>query len=94
MPKNYLRKDKVAVRYDTTKRTVDRRVKEKKLPPPKYLPGVPYPMWDEDELDANDRKATLEPPQLLQHRHERIPAEYRPQPKRQRKHAIEDHANT
>jgi hypothetical protein len=62
MAKEYLRKAGVAHRYgDVTERTVDRMAEDGRIPPPKYLPGSRIPIWSVDELDANDRAATLAP---------------------------------
>jgi predicted DNA-binding transcriptional regulator AlpA len=57
--RQYLRKRSVAARYGVDIRTVDRMRDDKRIPPPKYLPGSVIPMWDEAELDQNDRRATL-----------------------------------
>jgi predicted DNA-binding transcriptional regulator AlpA len=59
--KTYLRKRGVAQRYSCDKRTVDRMVEDKRIPPPKYLPNSPIPIWAEDELIANERRATATP---------------------------------
>jgi hypothetical protein len=56
-----LRKHSVAERYDVDERTVDRMKLDGRIPPPKYLPGSRIPIWWEDELDENDRRATLAP---------------------------------
>jgi predicted DNA-binding transcriptional regulator AlpA len=58
--KRYLRKTAVAERYSVDERTVDRMAKDGRIPAPKYLPGSRIPIWDEDGLDANDRRATVE----------------------------------
>jgi hypothetical protein len=56
--KKYLRKKAVAERYSVSNRTIERwsSVKVGILPPPMYLPGVEFPLWSEDVLDAHDRK--------------------------------------
>jgi predicted DNA-binding transcriptional regulator AlpA len=55
-----LRKRRVAERYDCqTTRTIDRWIKDGKLPPPTTYRGR-TPLWAEDELDAFDRKATID----------------------------------
>jgi predicted DNA-binding transcriptional regulator AlpA len=59
MSKKFLRKKSVAARYDVDERTVDRMAKDGRLPPPKYRGRLP--MWDQDELDANDRAAAVRP---------------------------------
>jgi hypothetical protein len=60
MSKHYLRKRDVARRYGIDERTVD-RMKGRRIPAPKYLPGSRFPIWDIAELDAADRAATLAP---------------------------------
>ena len=57
--KHNSRKKQVAERYCVDERTVDRMVKDGRLPPPFYLPGGRIPFWDDDVLDANDRAAAL-----------------------------------
>lgn len=61
MAKKYLRKADVAARYAVDDRTVDRMKLDGRIPPPKYLPGSRIPIWEESELDLNDRAATLAP---------------------------------
>lgn len=61
MSKKYLRKAGVAARYAVDERTVDRMKIDGRIPPPKYLPGSRIPIWEESELDRNDRAATLVP---------------------------------
>jgi hypothetical protein len=61
LPRKYLRKAGVAERYAVDVRTVDRMAKDRRIPPPKYLPGSRIPLWAEDELDKSDRRATLMP---------------------------------
>lgn len=56
-----LRRGGVAARYSVNERTVDRMKDDGRIPPPKYLPGSRIPLWDESELDAHDRAATLAP---------------------------------
>jgi predicted DNA-binding transcriptional regulator AlpA len=58
MSRTFLRKRRVAQRYDSVPRTIDRWVKNGKLPTPIYHGKTP--LWDQDELDAHDRKATVE----------------------------------
>jgi hypothetical protein len=53
--KQYLNKRDVANRYRTTPRNVERKVKQRILPPPVYLLGSKVPLWDLDVLDENDR---------------------------------------
>jgi hypothetical protein len=57
--KKYLRKTAVAERYSVNERTVERMVLDRRLPPPIYI--TKFPLWDEDQLDACDRAATLLP---------------------------------
>jgi hypothetical protein len=56
----YLRKAKVAARYDVNIRTVDRMARDGRLPLAIYLPGSRIPLWSEAELDESDRRATRE----------------------------------
>jgi predicted DNA-binding transcriptional regulator AlpA len=51
----YLTTKQVAERYSIDPRSVQRRVKEGRLPPPVYL-GTRFPRWDIAELDENDKK--------------------------------------
>jgi hypothetical protein len=53
--KIYLTTKEVAMRYGIDPRSVQRRVKEKLLPEPKYF-GTRFPRWSISELDENDRK--------------------------------------
>jgi len=52
----YLRKGRVAQRYDTSVRTVERWIKTGLLPPPDLYRGV-HPLWSSEKLDASDREA-------------------------------------
>ena len=61
MPKTYLRTNGVAARYSVHPRSVPRMVKDKRIPKPALYSGR-FPLWDEQELDENDRKAAREPP--------------------------------
>jgi hypothetical protein len=47
----------VADRYGIHGRTVERMVKDGRLPKPIY--HGKFPLWDADALDANDRRAAL-----------------------------------
>jgi hypothetical protein len=58
--RKYLRKRGVAERYSCHERSVERMVKDGRIPPPKYLPNSRIPLWDEEGLDENDRRATVE----------------------------------
>jgi hypothetical protein len=54
----WLRKKSVRKRYDEiSNRTVDNWVTSGRLPPPHYFDGSPFPLWDQDELDAADKRA-------------------------------------
>jgi hypothetical protein len=53
----WLRKPRVATRYDCETRSVDRAAAEGRLPKPKYPFGNSIPAWDEAELDEHDRAA-------------------------------------
>lgn len=53
--KRYLRKTQVAERYQVSTRTLDRWAESGKLPKPVRI-GV-VPMWDLDELEAQERAA-------------------------------------
>jgi len=53
--KRYLRKAKVAERYDVDPRTVPRMVEDGRLRPPDLYNGR-IPLWDEDKLDADDEE--------------------------------------
>ena len=60
--KRYLRKKSVRARYgDVCNKTVERMVLDGRLPPPEYFGDSRIPFWDEEKLDASDRKATLRP---------------------------------
>jgi len=59
MSKRFLRKQSVAGRYDVNVRTIDRMIEDGRLPRPVYRGRLP--MWAEDELDASDRAAALQP---------------------------------
>jgi hypothetical protein len=59
MSKKYLRQNSVAARYDKNPRSVPRMVEDGRIPPPAFYQGR-FPLWDEDELDENDRQAARE----------------------------------
>jgi hypothetical protein len=62
MAMKWLRKKHLRQRYgDCSDRSLERAVKDKRLPPPEYPFGNRVPGWREDVLDEHDRKATLEP---------------------------------
>jgi hypothetical protein len=56
---NWLRKKKIAERYDCTPRNVERMWKGKRLPPPQYPFGNDIPANSEEELDEWDRRAVV-----------------------------------
>jgi hypothetical protein len=56
MPKRYLRKAAVAARYGINVRSVERKVAAGTLPPPEY-PAGRIPLWNEADLEANERRA-------------------------------------
>jgi hypothetical protein len=59
-PKRWLRKAQVRQRYgNISDKAVERHVAAKRLPPPEFPLGNRIPMWDEDVLDENDRRAAL-----------------------------------
>jgi hypothetical protein len=60
--KSWSRKRSVAKRYDCDPRTVDRMVEDKRIPRPHYFPNSTIPFWDDDELAANERRATVNRP--------------------------------
>jgi predicted DNA-binding transcriptional regulator AlpA len=65
----FLRKAAVAERYGgISDRTIERMVKDKRLPPPEFPFGNRIPAWREDVLDAHDRAATLAPKRVAEDR--------------------------
>jgi hypothetical protein len=56
MPKRYLRKAAVAARYGINVRSVERKVAQGTLPAPEY-PAGRIPLWDENLLEQNERRA-------------------------------------
>jgi hypothetical protein len=65
MARVWLRKRKVGERYGgVSDRTVDRMAEDGRIPPPEYLPGSRIPLWDEQKLDANDRRTVAQPQSL------------------------------
>jgi predicted DNA-binding transcriptional regulator AlpA len=57
MAKKFLRKRAVGERYSITDRSVERMSADGRLPKPVYRGRIP--MWEEAELDQNDREAAL-----------------------------------
>jgi hypothetical protein len=60
--RRWVRKHRVAIRYDPTPRSIDRKVAQGHLPPPEYPLGPHLPLWDEDKLDAHDDAASCSNP--------------------------------
>jgi len=56
MPKKYLRRRRVAERYDTTPRNVDRWVAKGILPPPDLKDPK---QWSESTLDKHDKRRAV-----------------------------------
>jgi hypothetical protein len=56
MSKKYSRKAQVAARYQVDVRTVPRMVEDGRIPPPDFYNGR-FPLWDDEKLDENDRRA-------------------------------------
>jgi hypothetical protein len=55
-----LRKKQLRERYgDIVDKTVERHVKDGRLPPPEYPFGNKVPFWDEEVLEAHERAAIL-----------------------------------
>ena len=54
--KRYLRKKQLAERYSTHTRSIDRMVKDGRLPKPSIFMGS-LPLWDEAEIEANEAAA-------------------------------------
>jgi hypothetical protein len=73
MPKKYVRKNGVAARYDVNPRSIPRMISDGRLPPPTIYNGR-FPLWDEDVLDANDRKAAREASVRREAKTEKAPA--------------------
>jgi predicted site-specific integrase-resolvase len=55
-----LRKRTVAERYGINVRTLERMVKDGRLPPPNFYIGR-SPFWAENDLEAHDRQAATAP---------------------------------
>jgi hypothetical protein len=59
--KTYLRKRQVANRYGRVHpRSIERAVRDGRLPPPEYPLGPNVPFWDEAALDEHDRAAAVD----------------------------------
>jgi hypothetical protein len=60
--KRWLRKRQVRERYgNVVDRTVERAVRDGRIPPPEYPFGNKIPMWAEDVLEAHERAAAMKP---------------------------------
>jgi predicted site-specific integrase-resolvase len=58
--KRWLRKAQVRARYaGVSNKTLERHVAAGRLPPPEYPLGNRIPLWDEEVLEENERKAAL-----------------------------------
>ncbi len=53
--KQFLRKRHLAERYQTTQRTIERRVSLGLLPRPEYFGGR-FPLWDPEILEQHERR--------------------------------------
>jgi hypothetical protein len=61
MAKKWLRTEAVCARYgDVVPRSIERAVKDGRLPAPEYPLGNKVPFWNEEELDKHDRKIVTE----------------------------------
>jgi hypothetical protein len=58
MSKQFFRKTQVATRYGVDERTIDRMKLDGRIPKPVYRGK--FPLWDGDELDEYDRRASIE----------------------------------
>jgi hypothetical protein len=59
-PKRWLRKRQVRARYgDITDKTVERAVRDGRIPPPEYPFGNRIPFWDEEALEAHERATAI-----------------------------------
>jgi hypothetical protein len=58
--KRWLRKRDVRARYgNVVDRTVERAVRDGRLPPPEYPFGNRIPLWNEETLEAHERAAAM-----------------------------------
>jgi len=58
--RRWLRKRQVRARYgDVTDRTLERAVKDGRIPPPEFPFANRIPFWDEERLEAHERAAAL-----------------------------------
>jgi hypothetical protein len=56
--KSYLRKRQLAARYKNSERNIDRMAEDGRIRPPDLYNGR-IPLWDEQALDADDRRAIV-----------------------------------
>jgi hypothetical protein len=60
--KRWLRKRQMRERYgNVTDRTIERAVKDGRLPPPQFPFNNAVPFWDEETVAAHERAATMKP---------------------------------
>ena len=64
MAKVYVPTQGIAARYKTSTRNVPRMVSDGRIPPPTLYNGR-HPLWDEEVLDENDRRAAMQSPPKL-----------------------------
>jgi hypothetical protein len=58
--KRWLRKKQVRARYgDVVDKTIERAVRDGRIPPPEYPFGNNVPFWDEETLEAHERAVTM-----------------------------------
>jgi hypothetical protein len=61
MAKKWLRTEAVCARYgDVVPRSIERAVKDGRLPAPEYPLGNKIPFWDEAKLEEHDRQIVTE----------------------------------
>jgi hypothetical protein len=59
-PKRWAKKSTMRARYGgVSNMTIERAVRDKRLPPPHFPLGNNTPFWDMDEVEETERKATL-----------------------------------
>jgi hypothetical protein len=54
----YFRKRQLATRYQVVTRTIDRMVRDGRLPPPDLFNGR-APLWSDTIIESNERRSTL-----------------------------------
>jgi hypothetical protein len=58
--KRWLRKRQVRERYgNVVDKTIERAVKDGRIPPPEYPFNNKVPFWDEERLEAHERAAAM-----------------------------------